>query len=78
MAQQRADYELWKRTRLEDSINLSCVPIPWLDVNQVVNYTPHNSNESHQYIIKSISTEYGDSATQTINMIRYYPLYPDI
>lgn len=78
LAQQRADYELWKRTRLEDSINLSCVPIPWLDVNQVVNYTPHNSNESHQYIIKSISTEYGDSATQTINMIRYYPLYPDI
>lgn len=78
LAQQRADYELWKRTRLEDTVILSCVPIPWLDVNQVVAYTPHNSDETHRYIVKSISTDYGDDGSQTITMIRYYPLYPNI
>ena len=78
LAQQRANYELWKRTRLEDMITLTCVPIPWLDVNQLVEYTSHESGETHQYIIKSITTDYNETGTQTIVMSRYYPLYPDI
>lgn len=78
LAQQRANYELWKRTRLEDTITLTCVPIPWLDVNQLVEYTSHESGETHQYIIKSITTDYNETGTQTIVMSRYYPLYPDI
>ena len=78
LAQQRANYELWKRTRLEDTITLTCVPIPWLDVNQLVEYTSHESSETHQYIIKSITTDYNETGTQTIVMSRYYPLYPDI
>ncbi len=78
LAQQRANYELWKRTRLEDTITLTCIPIPWLDVNQLVEYTSHESGETHQYIIKSITTDYNETGTQTIVMSRYYPLYPDI
>lgn len=78
LAQQRANYELWKRTRLEDTITLTCIPIPWLNVNQLVEYTSHESGETHQYIIKSITTDYNETGTQTIVMSRYYPLYPDI
>lgn len=78
LAQERSDYELWLRTRMNDSITLTCVPIFWADVNIVVNYTPKNSTVPIPYIIKSISTDYNVTGTQTIQMIRYYPLYTKI
>lgn len=78
LAQQRANYELWLHTRLNDSISLSVVPLYWLDVNILVDYTRVNTTETNQYIIKSIDTSLSPDGTQTINMVRYYPLYPDI
>ena len=78
LAQQRADYELWLHTRLNDNITLSVVPLYWLDVNILVDYTKINTDTTNQYIIKSIDTNLAPDGTQTINMIRYYPLYPDI
>lgn len=78
LAQQRANYELWLHTRLNDSISLSVVPLYWLDVNILVDYTRVNTIETNQYIIKSIDTSLSPDGTQTINMVRYYPLYPDI
>lgn len=78
LAQQRANYELWLRTRLNDGISLSVVPLYWLDVNILVDYTRVNTTETNQYIIKSIDTSLSPDGTQTINMVRYYPLYPDI
>ena len=78
LAKQRADYELWKRTRLQDSVSMTLVPIYQLDVNAVVQKTLKNSTEAQPYIIKSINTTLTYDGTQTINMIRYYPLYPDI
>lgn len=78
LAQQRANYELWLHTRLNDSISLSVVPLYWLDVNILVDYTRVNTTEINQYIIKSIDTSLSPDGSQTINMVRYYPLYPDI
>ncbi len=78
LAQQKANYELWLHTRLNDSISLSVVPLYWLDVNILVDYTRVNTTETNQYIIKSIDTSLSPDGSQTINMIRYYPLYPDI
>ena len=78
LAQQRADYELWKRTRLEDNITLTMAPIYDLDVNTVVEYTPINQTEPQTYIIKNINTNLSYAGTQTVQMIKYYPLYPDI
>lgn len=78
LAQRRANYELWLHTRLNDSISLSVVPLYWLDVNILVDYTRVNTIETNQYIIKSIDTSLSPDGTQTINMVRYYPLYPDI
>lgn len=78
LAQQRANYELWLHTRLNDSVSLSVVPLYWLDVNILVDYTRVNTTETNQYIIKSIDTSLSPDGSQTINMVRYYPLYPDI
>lgn len=76
LARERANYELWLHTRMNDSIDIRCVPVPFADVNIVVNYTQRNTEVPTPYIIKSISEELGVDGTQSINMIRYYPLYP--
>ena len=80
MALERAKYELWKSTRLQDSITLTSIPNPWLDVNVLISHAIRGKSQENaaQYIIKSISTDYGIEGTQSINAITYYPLYPDI
>ena len=78
LAKQRAEYELWQRTRLQDSVTLTLAPIYQLDVNCVVEITLENKDEPEPYIIKTINTGLSYSGIQTIQMIRYYPLYPEI
>ena len=80
LALERAKYELWKSTRLQDSITLTSIPNPWLDVNVLISHAIRGKSQENaaQYIIKSISTYYGIEGTQSINAITYYPLYPDI
>ena len=79
LAQQRADYELYLRCRLQDQIELTCVPVYWLDVNWLTEITLPNKQggeKTEQYIIKKIDTTLGVNGTQNITMMKYYPLYP--
>lgn len=80
LAQQRANYELYLRCRLQDQVELTCVPVYWLDVNWLVNITLPNkqspNTHKEQYVIKKINTTLGVNGTQNITMMKYYPLYP--
>ena len=80
LAQQRAEYELYLRCKLQDQIELTCVPIYWLDVNWLVEITLPNKQsgilEKEQYIIKKVDTTLGVNGTQTVTLMKYYPLYP--
>ena len=81
LAQQRANYELYTRCRLQDQIEINCVPVYWLDVNWLINITLPNKQgkeEKQQYIIKKVSTTLGVNGTQNITMMKYYPFYPSI
>ncbi|MCA9459738.1 MAG: DUF5048 domain-containing protein [Nanoarchaeota archaeon] len=81
LAQERADYELYLRCKIQDSVTLTCVPIYWLDVNWVIEITLPNKqgNETtEQYLIKSINTTLDINGTQTISLMKYYPLYPSL
>lgn len=78
LAMQRAEYELWTRTRLEDNVTLSCVPVYSLQTNTVVSKTLTNETEPTLFIIKTITTNLSCEGTQTVEMITYYPLYPTI
>lgn len=78
LAQERADYELWRRTRLEDSVTLTAVPLYYLTTNIVVSKTLTNETDPTLFITKSITTDLAYSGSQTIQMITYYPLYPSI
>ena len=41
-----AEYELWKRARLTDSITVKMLLVPWLDVNTKVEYCQHLVRQS--------------------------------
>lgn len=77
LALQRAKYELWKRTRLNDGLQLQIVTIPWLDVNQKIRYTPRITGKTEEWIVKSINHSIS-SGTSSLELIKFYPLYPDI
>lgn len=81
LAKQRANFELYQRCRLQDSITITTVPIYWLDTNWVIEITLPNKQgieETNKYIIKSINTTLGTSGTQSITMMKYYPYYPSV
>lgn len=76
LAQLRANWELYKRCRLQDSITITCVPIYWIKTNWLVEITLPNKygeEKTEKYIINSISENGGVNGVQTINMIKYYP-----
>ena len=45
LAVQRAKYELWLSSDMKEEISLVMVDIPWLDVNQKIEYTPMSTSE---------------------------------
>ena len=75
LATQRAEWEIYQRCRMNDSITLTSVPIYWSEVNWMVAYTPLGQDVVNQYLIRSITTDLTYDGTQTYNMIRWYPYY---
>jgi hypothetical protein len=76
LCEQRAKYETWKATRMQDTITLNMILIPFLDVNHKVSYIPTKGIKG-DYIIKSINGSNNDFK-MNVTMIKYSDLYPDI
>lgn len=55
LAKQRADYELYIHSNLNDALSLSIIPNYTLDVNKRTNYTEKTTGINRDYIIKTIS-----------------------
>ena len=75
LALERAEYENWKKTRLNDVITLNILMIPWLIGNEKISYRRQKVNLTDDYIIKQINGSVS-SWTQTLTMSKFYPLYP--
>lgn len=73
LAKQRADYELWLHTNMNNTVQLQCIPVPWMDVNIKVSYTPQRETTPSEYIIKSVSFGLAPDDVMSINMIKFYP-----
>lgn len=74
LACQRARYELYNSTNRQDTLTLTTIAIPWLDVNQIIQFTSNITHETNDWIITNISCDYSNF-TMTINTSRYYPTY---
>ena len=72
---ERAKFELWKKTRQQDSVSLRTLLIPTLDVNTKIAYTSTDSNQRTQYLVKSFSGDFVNGV-MTIEATRFYDQYP--
>lgn len=75
LAYQRAKWEIYQRCRLNDTVQLTTVPIYWAEVNWMVSYTPLGREVVRQYLIKSIQTDLSPDGNQTYELVNYYPYY---
>lgn len=73
LARQRAEYELFLHSSMNDTVTLTCVPVYWLDVNILSRYTLARNNNTSEYIIKNISLGLAPTDTMTVTMIKFYP-----
>lgn len=66
-----ANYELYNRCKIYDGVQINCVPVYWLDVNEVIEITLPNKYGKEitaRYLINNISI----SDTQSISLTRLY------
>ena len=78
LARQRAEYELFLHSTMNNSIDLTCVPVYWADVNILTRYTTKRNKDTGLYIIKSINLGLAPADNMTVKMIKFYPSSPSI
>lgn len=74
---QRAKYEVYMSTFMQDVLSLEMIDIPFLDVNQKISYIPHNETVENQYIVNSISRNSG-TGMMNVSLTRFSEDYPDM
>jgi len=75
LATERAEYELWRATDLLDTITLNMIEIPWLGVNQKIEYTSNVTGKTEIYIVKKKSGS-STGGTMTLTCQKFQRLYP--
>jgi len=76
---ERAKYEIYRRCRLNDTLNLTTLPIYWADVNWKISYTPlSGERQTKEYMVQSITIPLGITGTQSWTLSSFYPYYPII
>jgi hypothetical protein len=75
LAMERAKYENWRTTDLLDTVSLTMVDIPWLDVNQKVEYYSNNLGKTQVYLVKSKSGS-TTNGTMSVSLVKFQPIYP--
>lgn len=70
LAQQRAEYELWTHTNLNNTVSMSIVPVYWLDVNILVERTLARTKEKSKYIIKNLNMGLSYNASGSVTMMK--------
>lgn len=74
VALETAVYYNRKSSSRNDTITISTKMIPFLDVNEKIEYRKQQNDKPDYYIVRSI-TNNTDSKTSTVTMSRFYPLY---
>lgn len=75
LAIQRGKYENYLKARMNTDVELQTILIPFLSVNQKIQYTSPRTNEVHQYMVKSIDMDFS-AFTMTMKLSRFYNYYP--
>jgi len=72
LCKNRADWELYKKSNLNETLSMETVPVYFLDTNVKISYTKPDDTTPTFWLIKSYSFDADESATETISMTRLY------
>lgn len=75
LAIERASYETWKSCRQQDTIEIEMILVPWMDVNDKIEFTSPSTGEPGVWLVKNISYNF-NNWTMTVSACRFYPYYP--
>ncbi len=66
-ARQRCEYELYKHNNMNSRVNISCVPIYFLDVNKLIEFNKPEINLDGKYLIDTISIPLSYDGTMSLS-----------
>lgn len=75
LAYERAEYENWLKCRMQDSIEIETILIPWMDINDKIQYTSPVSKTVNTWLVQDIDYDFSNW-TMTVKASRFYPYYP--
>lgn len=75
LAYQRAEYENYLRCRTNTDVELTTLLIPFIDVNQKIEYTSPTTGQTNQYIVRSVNMDV-TGFKMTMKLSRFYNYYP--
>lgn len=75
LAYERAEYENWLKCRMQDSIEIETILIPWMDINDKIQYTSPVSETVNTWLVQDIDYDFSNW-TMTVKASRFYPYYP--
>lgn len=75
LAYERARYENWLKCRLQDKVTIESILIPWIDINQKIQYTSPITGQIGTWIVQSVSFDF-ENWTMSVTASRFYPSYP--
>ena len=74
LAYQRAKWEAYKATILQETVTLNSILIPWIDVNKKIEYTSKRNGATKIFLAKNINFDISQW-TMNITMYEFYPFY---
>lgn len=75
LAYERARYETWLRTRLQDTVTFESILVPWMDANDKIEFTAPDTGKAGVYIVQTIDYDFA-RWTMSVKCSRFYPYYP--
>lgn len=74
LCRDRCKYELYNATNRQANLNLQTLCIPFLDVNQIIEFTSNSTHKKETYIINNVSCNFSGFTTD-ITANKYYATY---
>lgn len=75
LALERAKYENWLACRLQDTVSIEMILVPWMELNDKIEFTSPSKNEVGTWLVKSISYDF-NNWTMAVTANKFYPTYP--
>ena len=75
LAYERARYENWLATRLQDTVTIETILLPWIDINDKIQYTSPVSEEVGTFLVQSVTFDF-KNWTMDVKASRFYSYYP--